>query len=116
MSPLEHGEKAILLRKTRAPDGMGGYTVQWEDELEFIALITLDSSVEAKIAAQSGVIDLYTVFVEKEFPIEANDYFKRKSDGHIFRTTSSPDENETPTISSMNVKSFSATKTVLPSS
>lgn len=113
-NPLQHGEQFILLEKHKTSDGMGGYITEYVRTLEFIALMTLDSSVEAKIAAQSGVVDLYTVFVEKEFPIEAGDYFIRKSDDAIFRVASSPDENKAPDISTMNVKSFSASKTQLP--
>ena len=113
-SPLNHAEKAILMEKTRSPDGMGGYFTSWAESMEFPALITLDSSVEARLAEKSGVLDNYTVYVEKTLPIESGDYFKRKSDGAVFRITSSPDEQKTPSMSGMDFKVFTAAKTTLP--
>lgn len=113
-SPLEHSEQAVLLEKTRVSDGMGGYVTSWTESLEFQALITLDSSVEARLAEKSGVLDNYTVYVEKTLPIESSDYFKRKSDDAVFRITSSPDEQATPDMSGMDFKVFTAQKTVLP--
>lgn len=115
-NPMSHSEKAILLEKTRQSDGMGGWVIEWAETAEFKALIMLDSSMEARIAERQGVVDLYSVMVEKSFPIESGDYFRRKSDGAIFRITSSPDENVTPAVSSLDVKSFTAAKTTLPTS
>lgn len=114
MSPLDHAEKCIIYEKTRVSDGMGGFVVEWNEGIEFDALISLDSSVEARLAEQSGVVDNYTVYVDKAFPISAGEYFKRASNDTTFRVTSSPDEQQTPAISGMNYKVFTAQKTVLP--
>lgn len=113
-NPLDHSEKAVLLEKKRVSDGMGGYLTTWTEGADFDALIMLDSSMEARVAEKQGVIDLYTIMVAKSFPLESGDYFKRISDGQVFRVTSSPNEDATPTISSMDVKAFSAAKSALP--
>lgn len=109
-SPLTHSKKCILLKKHSTPDGMGGAVTTWAEGGDFDALIMLNSSMEAKLAEKQGVSDLYNVMVDKDFPIESGDYFKRSADGQTFRVTSSPDEKHTPEISGLNVKCFSAAK------
>lgn len=89
---------------------MGGWTTEWTESAEFPMLLTLNSSMEAKIAEKQGVEDIYTGQVERDFPIAFNDYFKRPADGAFFNVTSNPDEDATPKDAGLSYKVFSAKK------
>jgi len=113
---MDHADKFILMEKQRTPDAWGtGWLTSWADGIEFDAVLALDSSIEARQALAVGVVDIYTGYVDKNLPVIFGDYIKRKSDDETFRITSSPGEKATPSISEMDFKVFSASKSSLPS-
>ena len=88
----------VFMQKTRVPDGEGGFITTWEpSELQFLASITFDASMQARIADKQGVSSLYTVTTAKNATLEYHDVIKRLSDGKIFRITSDGDDKQTPT-------------------
>lgn len=99
-------------RVTR-PDGYGGFKPQWVDGAQFDAAITLDTSMQSRIAEQQGVTALYTVTTKKTINLQYHDAFKRLSDGKIFRVTSDGDDKATPTSASLNMRQVSAEEYVL---
>lgn len=104
----------VMLDKQTVSDGYGGYSIQYVEGAEFDAAITLDTSIQAKIAEQQGVTGLYTVTTSKSLNLQYHDVFKRKSDNKIFRVTSDGDDKHTPNSSSLDMRQVSAEEYTLP--
>lgn len=116
MSLLEEAmDNCIMLDKTTRPDGYGGFITAWVEGAEFIAAITFDTSMEARIGEQQGVTNLYTVTTKKSVNLQYHDVFKRTSDGKIFRVKSDGDDKKTPNSASLNMRQVSAEEFTLPS-
>lgn len=114
MSLLEEGmEKCIMLDKTTAPDGYGGYTTVWVEGAEFKSAITFDTSIEARTAEQAGVSSLYTVTTRKNISLEYHDVFRRIRDGKVFRVTSDGDDKYTPSSATLNMRQVTAEEYIL---
>lgn len=104
----EFMEKCIMLDKTTQADGLGGYTTTWKDGAEFSAAITLDTSIEARVADKQGVKSLYTVTTDKVLNLQYHDVFRRESDGKVFRVTSDGDDKHTPASAMLNMRQVTA--------
>lgn len=100
--------KCVMLDKKRAPDGEGGYIVEWSESVSFDAAITYNSSLEAKVAAKQGVTSLYTITLPRGIRLDYHDVFKRLSDGKIFRVTSDGDDKHTPERASFQFSQVAA--------
>ena len=97
MSMIEESmEVCNIMQKTKTPDGEGGFIPVWTEGAEFMASITFDTSLQARVAEKQGVTSLYTVTTAKNAVLEYHDVIKRKSDGKIFRITSDGDDKQTP--------------------
>ena len=104
----EQMEECVMLDKTTAPDGYGGYRAKYVDGAEFSAAITFDTSIEARTAEQQGVTSMYTVTTGKELTLEYHDVFRRVRDGKIFRVTSDGDDKYTPASATLNMRQCTA--------
>lgn len=104
----------VLLEKTRTPDGEGGYIVEWTDGAAFTNYQALDTSMEARRAEKEGVTSLYSALVNKNVPIEYNDYFRDTTTGETYRVTSNPEEKQAPKSASFDLKYFTAERKVPP--
>lgn len=100
--------KCVMLDKSTAADGYGGYVITWKDGAEFSAAIVLDSSMQARIAEKQGVSSLYTVTTTKALNLQYHDVFRRVDDGKIFRVTSDGDDKKTPASASLNMRQVTA--------
>ena len=97
MSMIEESmEEVCFMEKRRVPDGEGGFIVTWTEGAEFLASITFDTSMQARVADKQGVSSLYTVTTAKSAKLEYHDVLKRLSDGKVFRITSDGDDKQTP--------------------
>lgn len=115
MSLLDEAmEKCILLDKTTAPDGYGGYTPTWVDGAEFYAAIVFDTSLEARVADKQGVTSLYTITTRRNLTLEYHDVFRRLKDGKIFRVTSDGDDKYTPGSANLDMRQVTAEEWSLP--
>lgn len=101
-------EKCTLLDKITTPDGYGGYYSRYVDGAWFEAAIVLDSSMQARVAAASGVTGLYTVTTAKSVNLQYHDIFRRERDGKIFRCTSDGDDKHTPASATLNMRQVNA--------
>lgn len=110
----EQMETCVMLDKTTAPDGYGGYVPSYADGAPFLAAITFDTSMEARVAEKQGVTSMYTVTTGKEMTLEYHDVFRRISDGKIFRVTSDGDDKHTPASASLNMRQVTAEEWELP--
>lgn len=110
----EQMEECVMLDKTTAPDGYGGYVSRYVDGASFTAAITFDTSMEARVADRQGVTSMYTVTTGKEMTLEYHDVFRRIGDGKIFRVTSDGDDKHTPASASLNMRQVTAEEWELP--
>ena len=107
-------EPCVFINATRQKDGVGGWITVFTDGEGFDAAIVLDSSTEAKIAAQMGVTSLYTVTTGRELNLRHEELFKRLSDGMVFRVTSDGTDKKTPQSAGLNMRQVSAEEYKLP--
>lgn len=111
MSLLEDAfEKAYIMDKTTEPDGYGGVITTWTEGAEIKAAFSLDTSLQAKIAQEQGVKDLYSITTRKNVILRYHDWIKRARDGALFRATSNGDDNVTPKSAGLNMRVVSAEK------
>lgn len=101
-------EDVVMLEKKRAPDGEGGFTVEWVPGVSFKSAITFDNSMEARTAEKQGVTSLYTVTVPVNAKLEYHDVFRRVRDGKVFRVTSDGDDKITPASASFQFAQVTA--------
>ena len=97
-----------MLDRSTASDGYGGFTSAYTEGAAFKAAITLDSSIQARVAAVQGVTSLYTITTEKAVSLQFHDVLRRVSDGKVFRVTSDGDDKKTPASASLNMRQVSA--------
>ena len=110
----DFGKICVFKKKTRTPDGEGGYYIEWTDGAEFTAYQSLDTSMEARTAEKQGVTSVYSALVDKDVPIEYGDYFKDTETGLTYRVTSNPSEKESPKSATFALKYFTAERRELP--
>lgn len=107
----------VILEKRRVNDGEGGYAMQWMESVEFSLYQARDTSMEARRAEAEGVTSVYSAMVDKEVPIEYNDYYRDKETGLTYRVTSIPEEKQAPETASPAIaplKFFTAERKDLP--
>lgn len=98
----------VMLDKTTASDGEGGFTTVWKDGAKFKAAIVRNSTAEVRIAEQEGFTNVYTVTTAPNANLKYGDIFKRVSDGQIFRVTSNGDDLQTPSVSTFKFQQVAA--------
>ena len=109
MSLLDEFRSAcVMLDKKREPDGEGGFFVTWSEGAKFEAAITLNTTIEARVAEKQGVTSLYTVTTGKNASLEYHDVFKRLYDNKVFRVTSDGDDKKTPDRATFQVSQVTA--------
>jgi len=118
MSLLEEQmEKCTMLDKITHNDDYGGSIIEeWIDGASFDCAVVLDNSTQARIAAKTGVVNLYTATVRKSINLQKDNVFRRESDMKIFRVTSDGDDDKTPKSAGLNMRQVSCEQWSLPSS
>ena len=111
----DYMENCVMIDKTTVSDGRGGFDYAFVEGAEFQAAITLDNSIQAKIAEQQGVTGIYSVTTQKSINLQYHDIFRRSSDSKVFRVTSDGDDNKTPPSATLNMRQVSAEEYTLPS-
>jgi hypothetical protein len=97
-----------LFEKHRTTDEEGGFVTEWVEGLRFMAAITFDSTISARVAEKEGMKSVYTVTTAKDQPLEFHDVFQRDNDGKIFRITSDGRDKQTPDVSSFQFSQSTA--------
>ena len=111
----ESMESCVMLDRSTASDGYGGFTSAYTEGAAFDAAIVFDSSLQARVAAVQGVTGLYTITTRKNVTLQFHDVFYRKSDNKVFRVTSDGDDKKTPASASLNMRQVSAEEWKVPS-
>lgn len=101
-------EPCVLMEKKREPDGAGGFLVNWEEGAQFDAAITLDQTMQARIAEKDGVTSVFTVTTRRATLLEYHDVFKRISDGVVFRVTSNGTDKQSPNFGTLDIAQVTA--------
>ena len=107
-------EPCVLVDKTTAPDGYGGYIATWQDGASFEAACVFDTSMQARTADKQGVTSMYTVYTLKSMNLQYHDVFRRIGDGKIFRVTSDGDDKYTPERATFNMRVVTAEEWEIP--
>lgn len=110
----EQMDNCIMKDKTSVPDGYGGTKSVWIDGAPFKAAVTLDTSMESRLAEQQGVTNIYTVITQKSVNLQYHDVFRRVSDGKIFRVKSDGDDKKTPNSAGLNMRVVTAEEWEIP--
>lgn len=100
--------ECVIMDRHTVDDNTGGYNIEWQEGAHIKAAITLDTSMQARIADKQGVTALYTVTTGKNINLQYHDVIKRLDDGKIFRITSDGDDKATPRNANLNMRQVSA--------
>lgn len=107
-------ETFYRMTPTEASDGQGGRTRTFVQGAAVSVALFCDQSLEAQKALAQGVRSIYTLNFDKSITLAYDEYIKRASDNAIFRITSDPSDNETPTVTDLDRRTATAEKTRLP--
>lgn len=107
-------EPFVIMDKTTAPDGYGGYVATWADGASFDAAATVDTSMQARIGEKQGVTAIYTITTGKNMNLQYHDVVRRVSDSKIFRVTSDGDDKKTPNSAMLNMRQVTAEEWSIP--
>lgn len=110
----EQMDNCIMKDKVSVPDMYGGTKPKWVDGAPFKAVISLDTSMESRIAQQQGVTNVYTVVTQKSVNLQYHDVFVRQSDKKVFRVKSDGDDKKTPASASLNMRVVTAEEWEIP--
>lgn len=109
----EYKEDCVLMNEVYSPDGYGGYKTVYSEGVSFKAVIKQDTSLQAKIAEQQGVVDTFSVVTDKGFILKFPMVIKRTIDNTYLQITSES-VNVPPDSSPLNMRKVSAKKFELP--
>ena len=101
----------MSLDKTTTPDGYGGVKTVYTPGAEIMVAYSFNSSTEARVAAQQGVNNRFTLLTKKSVLLRHPDIIKRDRDGKYFRVTSDGDDNRTPETAGLNLRAVEAEET-----
>ena len=103
-----------LLRSEPVPDGQGGYTAEWKAGKAFQAALTGKTSAQTVSAEKRGVSEAYTVTTPVGAHLMADDVFRRKADGAVFRVTSNYIDTSPPKCAGFSFEQVTAERWELP--
>ena len=103
-----------LIRSGNAPDGQGGYETQWKTGKAFQAALTGKRSAQTVDAEKRGVSEEYNVTTPVGVHLMADDVFRRKSDGAVFRVTSNYTDTSPPKCAGFSFERVTAERWELP--
>lgn len=101
-------EKCNIMDKTTTLDGYGSVKTVWKEGAEIMAAFSFNSSTEARIAAQQGVNNRFTILTKKAVVLQFPDVIKRQSDNKYFRVTSDGHDNRTPNSAGLDLRAVEA--------
>ena len=114
MSVQNFEETFYRMNKVETNDGEGGRTRVWTHGAAVSVALFCNQSLEALKAMAQGVASIYTLNFDRSITLAYDEYIKRASDNAIFRITSDPSDNETPSVTDLNRRTATAEKTRLP--
>lgn len=114
MSVQNFEQSFYRMTPTETSDGQGGRTRTFVQGAAISVALFCNQSLEAQKAMAQGVRSIYTLNFDKSITLAYDEYIKRASDSAIFRITSDPSDNETPSVTDLDRRTATAEKTRLP--
>jgi len=114
MAVQDFEQSFYRMTQTTVNDGEGGRTKSYVNGAAISVALFCNQSLEALKAMAQGVRSIYTLNFDKSITLAYDEYIKRASDNAIFRITSDPADNETPTVTDLDRRTATAEKTRLP--
>lgn len=108
-------ETCVLRTRTVVRDGLGGFKETYVDGVQFGAVIRKDDTTQDMVAEKQGVKESYTVVVQRGFPLNFHDVFRREKDGQTYRVISNVQDKEAPSASTVQIASVTAERWDEPS-
>ena len=91
------------LKRTLAPDGLGGATERWEEGETFRGGVTFVPGGEVSVAGLSALRALPVLVHEPGLTLSLNDRVRRLSDGEVFRVAGDSGDMRTPGIAAVQL-------------
>lgn len=114
MSVQNFEQSFYRMTPTTVDDGQGGRTRTFVQGAAISVALFCNQSLEALKAMAQGVKSIYTLNFDKSIALAYDEYIKRASDSAIFRITSDPADNQSPSVTTLNRRTATAERTVLP--
>ena len=106
-------ETFYRMTPTTTSDGQGGRTRTFVQGAAVSVALFCNQSLEAQKALAQGVTGIYTLNCDKDLTLAYDEYLKRAKDNTIFRITSRPADNESPSVTTLNRRTATAERTEL---
>ena len=107
-------EKTFIIDKVTTLDDYGSVKTVYQQGAEIMAAYSFNSSTQARIAAQQGVNNRFTILTRKAVVLQYPDIVQRASDGKYFRITSDGKDNSTPAGAGLDLRAVEAEQWELP--
>lgn len=107
-------ETSHIMDKTTTKDDYGSVKTVWKEGAEIMVAYSFNSSTEARVAAQQGTDNRYTLFTKRSIILRFPDIVKRDSDGKFFRVTSDGDDKKTPPTAGLDLRAVEAEEWKMP--
>ena len=101
-------ETTYIMDKTTVLDSYGSPKTVWQRGAQIMAAYSFNSSTQARIAAQQGVNNRFTILTRKNVVLQFPDVVQRASDGKYFRITSDGKDNRTPNSAGLDLRAVEA--------
>ena len=116
MSLIERAmETSHIMDKTTELDEYGSVRTVYVEGAEIKVAYSFNSSTEARIGAQQGANNRFTLMTKKSVLLRFQDVVRRDRDGKTFRVTSDGDDNKTPETAGLNLRAVEAEQWEIPS-
>lgn len=116
MSLIERAmETSHIMDKTTELDEYGSVRTVYKQGAEIKVAYSFNSSTEARIGAQQGANNRFTLMTKRSVLLRFQDVVMRDRDGKTFRVTSDGDDNKTPETAGLNLRAVEAEQWEIPS-
>lgn len=116
MSLIEKAmETSHIMDKTTELDEYGSVRTVYKEGAEIKVAYSFNSSTEARIGAQLGANNRFTLMTKRSVLLRFQDVIRRDRDGKTFRVTSDGDDNKTPETAGLNLRAVEAEQWEIPS-
>lgn len=116
MSLIERAmETSHIMDKTTELDEYGSVRTVYKEGAEIKVAYSFNSSTEARIGAQQGANNRFTLMTKRSVLLRFQDVVRRDRDGKTFRVTSDGDDNKTPETAGLNLRAVEAEQWEIPS-
>ena len=103
-------ENFTIINAVKVSDGESGFITEWQDGPTIRAVLTHDTTLQARVAEKEGVTSTYTLSTSRSVVLGFHDVLRRASDGATFRVTSNGEDKQSPAAGTLDLCQVSAEK------